>query len=862
MSATRTGKAVGRLVLAILGLVLLAACAGPAAVSETKPEEPAAVAAAPTPETPALEPAAPKAVPVPTEEERAAAEKAMREAEEAAKPASPAEAPPGPARPAGPITVTGIEIRDAEPTGAVVVLTADGPFGAYESFSLPEPPRLVIDLPEATHAVKRPVTVPKEGPIRRLRSTQYKVKPVKTLRLVLDLASNLPYQVQAKNGQFHVLIGDAIAKAAAPEAPTPVVAARAPAAPPAPAAPVITEGEGKVTGVSFKPADGRSQILIQTEGRVSFNLTELKDPPKLVVDVAGATIGAGVSRSLEVTQMPGPVERVRSAQFRTQPEKVVRVVADLKQRVRYEAVQSPTGITLELSEPAVAAPPVPVTPAPPVMAEVPRPVPPAPAAPVAVPEPAPASAAAPAAVPEAAPTPPAVAARPAAPRRGRLSMDFKDADINNLLRIIAEVSGQNVVAGDEVKGKVTVRLVDVDWEKALQTILQINNFDYVWEENIIRVASRAKLEADAASRTKAALAVQDVKKAAPLKTAILNVNHAKPAEVVKALDKIKTAGRGSISVDERTASLIIEDTEETIQKMRELLAKLDVATPQVMIEARLVEITADHSRELGIEWGGRFNPGSPDRPDQIGISDIFGAAAGAIGNIASVTAPVLGPGTPVLAQATGFLSGQTIPRAVNLPTSQTAGGFGITLGRLDSRFVLGARLNLFETQGKSRTLSTPRITTLDNEEAEIKVGQQVPFTTVDSSGRTVIAFQDAFLRLKVTPHVTADKHVSMKIEAENTVAGARIDFSGGFVSPLNTRKATTRLLVADGSTAVIGGLVQTTERSREQKVPWLGNIPVLGWLFKNRTENIEPDRTELLIFITPSLVEEVRQARR
>ncbi|MGH7363111.1 MAG: hypothetical protein ACREKA_05150, partial [Candidatus Methylomirabilales bacterium] len=178
------------------------------------------------------------------------------------------------------------------------------------------------------------------------------------------------------------------------------------------------------------------------------------------------------------------------------------------------------------------------------------------------------------------------------------------------------------------------------------------------------------------------------------------------------------------------------------------------------------------------------------------------------------------------------------------------------------RLVLGARLNLFETQGKSRTLSTPRITTLDNEEAEIKVGTQVPFTTVDSSGRTVIAFQDAFLRLKVTPHVTADKHVSMKIEAENTTQGTRIDFSGGFAFPLNTRKATTRLLVGDGSTAVIGGLVQTTETAREQKVPWLGNIPVLGWLFKNRSENIEPTRTELLIFITPSLVEEVRQVRR
>jgi len=762
----------------------------------------------------------------------------MREAEEAAR------GIPEPARPAVPITVSAIAIRDVEPTGAVVVLSADGPFGGYESFSLAEPPRLIIDLPEATHAVKKPVAVPKEGPVKRLRATQYKVKPVKTLRLVVDLVSNLPYQVRTRNGELHVLIGDAIGRATVPEAPSP---AGAPAA--------AVNGEGKVTAVTFKPAVGRSQILIRTEGQVSFNLTELRDPPKLVVDVAEATIGPGVGRTLEVAQMPGPVERVRTAQFRTQPEKVVRVVADLKQRVRYEAVQSPAGITVELTEAGAAASPVPPAPgeagpAVPVLEGPPRPIPPAPAPAMAP------------AVPIFTPAAPEPGAGPPAARRARISMDFKDADINNLLRLIAEVSGQNIVAGDEVKGKVTVRLVDVEWEKALETILRINNFDYVWEENIIRVASRSKLEQDAAARVKTALAIQDVKRSAPLKTAILYVNHAKPADIVKALDKVKTPGRGSISVDDRTASLIIEDTEETIQKMRELLARLDVATPQITIEARLVEIAADHSRELGIEWGARLNPGSPDRPDQLGISDIFGAAAGTVTNIATVTAPVLGPGGALVQQATGFLSGQNIPRVVNLPTTQTSGGIGITYGRLDSRFVLGARLNLFETQGKSRTLSTPRITTLDNEEAEIRVGTQVPFTTVDSSGRTVVSFQEAFLRLKVTPHATADKHVSIKVEAENTVAGARIDFAGGFAFPLNQRKATTRMLVPNGSTGVIGGLVQTIESEREQMVPWLGRIPLLGWLFKNRVQNIEPQRTELLIFITPTLVEEIRQARR
>jgi type IV pilus assembly protein PilQ len=171
--------------------------------------------------------------------------------------------------------------------------------------------------------------------------------------------------------------------------------------------------------------------------------------------------------------------------------------------------------------------------------------------------------------------------------------------------------------------------------------------------------------------------------------------------------------------------------------------------------------------------------------------------------------------------------------------------------------LLGVRLSAAENEGRVRTLSAPKVATLDNQEAEIRQGTQVPYTTVDSSGRTVVAFQDAFIRMKVTPHITNDRRVSMKIEAERTFPGDRIDFQGGFAFVLNQRKASTNVLVSNGSTIVIGGLMQTTDTVAEAGLPWMRNIPALGWLFKNHSVGPN-DKTELLIFLTPTILEEPR----
>jgi len=427
-------------------------------------------------------------------------------------------------------------------------------------------------------------------------------------------------------------------------------------------------------------------------------------------------------------------------------------------------------------------------------------------------------------------------------------MDFKDADINNLLRIIAEVSGMNVVAGDDVRGKVTIRLVNVEWQQALDVILKINNLGYELDGNIIRVAPLSKLEAERKAREDVRVAAARAREAEqraqvqvePLVTKVVPVNYAKASEVMGKLDRLKTLGRvdASIVVDDRTNSLIVQETAGTIAKMENLLRRLDVPTPQVLIEARIVEATRSFSQSLGIEWG--F------------YSKAFvqsGVQGNAYTPVSVFTSQV---GTDLTTPTT------TVPLSISFPAAGASpSAVGIVAGSILNNAILGVRLSAAESEGRLKTLSAPKIATLDNQEAEIRQGTQVPYTTVDSSGRTVIAFQDAFIRMRVTPHITNDRRVSMKVEAERSFPGERIDFAGGFAFSLQQRRATTNILVANGSTIVIGGLLQSTDSVSENRLPWLANVPILGLLFKSHS--IGPnEKNELLIFITPTILEEPR----
>ena len=700
--------------------------------------------------------------------------------------------------------------------GLVVTVTADGSIANYESFTLPDPPRLIVDIPNATHAISQPISA-RPPIVTAIRSSQYRENPVKIVRVVIDLRSMLPYQVVTADNQLRVQLGAGMG--AAP----PVARPGPPAAAPA----------GKVTRVDLQNVRGRQRIVIGTTGQVSYTVNEASDPPRIVVDITGAEIDPANARTLDLRQVTSPVIRLQASQHQTTPEPAVRVVADLRSPAGFDAQQTPSAIVVELTPRTRAA-----------MAAAPQ----SPASGVQAATPA--VSAPPAGGPAAAPPAPPAPAPPAG-GPGRLSMDFKDADINNLLRIIAEVSGKNVVAGGDVTGKVTVRLINVEWEQALDVILKINNLGYEMDGNIIRVAPMAKLDAERKAREDARAAVARARETEqraqiqvePLVDKVLPVNYAKATDVVKNLDRLKTPGRtdASIFVDDRTNTLIIRETVAAIAKMETLLKRLDVPTPQVLIEARIVEAARTFAQSLGIEWGFTFNSQN---------------ASGAAGNFLT---PVSVFTTPTGSNSmTVPTSAGSMPLSISFPASgSSVSSVGILAGNLINNALLGVRLSAAENESKARILSAPKVATMDNQEAEIRQGTQVPYTTVDSSGRTVVAFQDAFIRLKVTPHITNDRRISMKVEAEKTQPGPRIDFAGGFAFPLDQRKATTNILVPNGATIVIGGLMQAEDSNTEAGLPWLKNVPVIGWAFKNTS--IGPNtRTELLIFLTPTILEEPR----
>jgi len=712
----------------------------------------------------------------------------------------------------GVAVISDILVEQASPVKASIVIQADRSLQSYESFALPDPPRLVVDIPNAQHAILSYPSVGANTLLKKIRSSQYKDAPTKIVRLVFDLTSPSSYQVEQKENQLRISLGEGEKSEVA-------------SSPATPASTEMAAAGGRVTKIDYQSQKGKGRLLISTEGKVKYDLSRISQPPSLVLDIRPAEIVEAACQPLDVRLLPGHVNQVRANQSQLEPEKVVRVVADLKGMVKYEISQDDTGISVDI-------------------------LPSSPEEQTAA-----------ASLTQGKPEAPTAEAK-------KISMDFKDADINNLLRILAEVSGANIVAGSEVKGNVTVRLTNVPWDQALEVILKINNFAYIKEGNIYRVApsttiakeAEERSKREAAARAAEALAKKEKVALAPLEQHILSVNYVSAEKLLENLQPLASIdpetgkARGKLTIHSETKSIIINDTVEAIAKMKGMASRLDIQTPQVMIEARIVTVSEDYSQALGIQWGGSYAANLRGGTDAV--------VAGS--NPYSMTAPLTGTptmGAPGGAGLTGGALGATASAGsyiLNLPASPLGGGpiaGAISLGYIGSRLLLDARLSLAESQGKVNTLSSPKVTTLDNKEAEIKSGVQIPFTTIDpSSGRLTISFQEAYLRLKVKPHVTADKKVSMEVEAENNTVGRPYATGVGDVVSIDKRMAKTEMLAENGSTVVLGGLYVSYERWGEDRIPFLGKIPIIGWLFKRRQVN--PSRQELLIFITPTIIEE------
>jgi type IV pilus assembly protein PilQ len=437
----------------------------------------------------------------------------------------------------------------------------------------------------------------------------------------------------------------------------------------------------------------------------------------------------------------------------------------------------------------------------------------------------------------------------------RLTLNFQDIETRAVLQLLADASGQNIVVSDSVSGNVTLRLQNVPWDQALDIVLRTKGLDKRRQDNVIIVAPQAEL----AAREKAELAARkDVQELAPLRSEYLQVNYAK-AKDMEALIKTQSnsllSPRGSVTVDDRTNTLLLQDTSDRLADIRRLVATLDIPVRQVQIEARIVIVSNDFKRDLGVIFG--FT--NWQKNGQNGLVSTTGTAAGidtmsntfitgqnAINNaINAGTTPVPLPTYGIPAAANRY--------NVNLPVSNPAGTFA--LGILGNNFIVDLELSAAQAETQANIISSPRVVTANQKEATIEQGVEIPYQQSASSGATTIQFKKAVLALKVTPQITPDNRIIMDLDVRDDSVGNVVVASGGVNVPsINTREIATQVLVNDGQTVVLGGILETTQREDDTKVPYLGDIPVLGHLFKNTSH--QDNKDELMIFITPKIVHE------
>lgn len=405
-----------------------------------------------------------------------------------------------------------------------------------------------------------------------------------------------------------------------------------------------------------------------------------------------------------------------------------------------------------------------------------------------------------------------------------ISLNFQDISVRTVLQIVADYNGFNLVTSDTVVGNITLRLDGVPWDQALDIILKVKGLDKRMEGNILMVAPSDEL---AAREARDLQAQQQVEELAPLYSEYVQVNYAKAAEfaaLIKNEDNSILSLRGSVSVDERTNTLLIRDTATSIEDIKRMVSVLDIPVRQVIIESRMVTVKDNINEELGIRWG-VTDTGS----DSSTSGSLSGAESAGNGIIPSLSDRL----------------------NVNLPVASPAGSIAFQVARLADGTILDLELSAMEKENKGEIIASPRITTANQKEAYIEQGVEIPYQEAASSGATSTQFKKAVLSLTVTPHITPDDRIILDlVVTQDTVS----DVSNGTAPAIDTQRIGTQVLVNNGETIVLGGIYQQQIISSVSKVPVLGDIPYFGWMFRNSSNFNE--KKELLIFVTPRIVTE------
>jgi len=669
-----------------------------------------------------------------------------------------------------------VDVSVAEPADAAydVVLRGDGGLG-YQVFALTGPDRLIVDLPGVyAAAAKSRVEVDRQGLIR-VRVGQYRDAPEAMTRVVLDMSAPLSWNVVQEGDTLRVRIGPETAGARTA----------------APAAPAAVETAAAARPASVEAPESLPSWAVARPDPVPTSATTRSASPVPAVDTAPRAAPE---------PPPAPVVEAR-------PEP--------------QTVAEPAPVVNAAPIPVAAPAPAPVAPAPAwnaseVQAALGSEPPPPRPAPLPSVVHAGRTAPAETAISGAVPLPSADIKAMGEIRKeytGQpISLELVDADVKQVFGVFHEMSGLNFVLDPGVSGTVTIVVDQVPWDQALDVILKNNGLSMQMEGNVVRVAPVTKLAQEAQQKRQL---WENQELEAPPVTITRTLSYARAKDIEKVVRDAIISTKGRVVIDERTNTLVIRDVPARLASIEGLMATLDAETPQVMIEARIVEVSRDFQQTLGINWG-------------------FTADAD----------PAYGTQTGV-----DFPNRANVKWDLSLPRNPKASSLGFSFGNVLDSFTLDITIDALESEGYARRLSAPKVATLNNETAEIEQGLRYPIVTTTAT-EVDVQFVAASLLLRVTPQITAEGTIALDLDVENNSPDFVVQVAG--VPSINTQRAATKILIKDGGTAVIGGIFSVNEGNDEVGVPWLRKLPALGWLFKSR--GITSKNRELLIFVTGKII--------
>ena len=721
----------------------------------------------------------------------------------------------------------------------IALTLASAPSSTPLTFTVNQPARIALDLPDTRLDLKSHKTDVQQGMVNSIVTAEAGGRS----RVVINLTSLVPYTTKVEGNTVFVIVGSSAADTSVANAdvsgfgpaqgPTPAAAAPAVAAVPAPVplpAPVVAKasapakqapapapapapvqaGPGEIASLDFRRTDdGGGEILITLPNpSIVGNVHDQNG--SLAVDFAGAKLPEELVRRMDVTDFATPVQYVDAQNTATGSQIIIHSTGHFEKL----AYQSDDTFSVELK-----------------------------------------------------PLTQSAQAQAAAKKQyggQKISLNFQSIDIRAVLQILADASGKNIVVSDAVNGNITLRLQDVPWDQALDIILHTKGLATREYGNVLMVGTAAEI---ASQETAEASAQQSLQQVEPLQSAFIQVNYAKANDLAGLIkgagDNSMLSKRGSISVDTRTNTVLVQDTTDNITAIRALVARLDVAVKQVLIESRVVIANNDFTRDLGARLGftgtratsngllstsGTINGTNANNTNFISSSNALNTAINSGCGGAAAPCPLL---------STFAVPGITDRLNVNLPSAPSAGSIAFSVLRGSS--IIDLELSALQSEGQGEVVSSPRVLTADQQVAHIEQGVEIPYQQASASGATTTSFKNAVLSLDVTPQITPDDRINMALEVHDDQVGQNVQSAtGGSVPSIDTRDVKTTVLVNNGDTVVLGGIYETTQTVATTKVPLLGDLPLLGWLFRStQTQN---NKDELLIFVTPKIVDQAATA--